>query len=131
MIVIAKNQTFGIFKEVSILEDRLLCDGTLELPFSVIGSYSISDDDSLMPVFTIPRPVPNEISPRQIRRALSESGLRTLVESAISAGDQELKDWWEWSTSFLRNHPLVEQMARTLGVTDQELDDLWRLGASL
>ncbi len=58
MIVITEHQTYGIYQTVEELSDRLLCDGRVELPYSVIGKYTISADDSLMP----PPPPPPEPS---------------------------------------------------------------------
>lgn len=79
-----------------------------------------------------PPPAPiAPISPRQIRQALTRVGLRAAVETAVAAGDQDLKDWWEFSTSFERLNPQVTAMALALAVTDTQLDDLWALGASL
>ena len=75
-----------------------------------------------------PSPV---ISPRQIRQALTAAGLRSAVESAVEAGDQNLKDWWNHATAFERDHPLVLSMAQALGVTEAQLDALWVAGASL
>jgi hypothetical protein len=76
-------------------------------------------------------PLETKISPRQIRMALTQSGLRSQVEAAVAAGDQDMKDWYEFSTYFDRNHPQVLAMATALGVSDQELDALWALGATL
>lgn len=72
-----------------------------------------------------------QISPRQIRMALTQLGLRTQVEAAVAAGDQDLKDWYEYSTFFDRNHPQVTAMAAALNVSDAQLDALWELGATL
>ena len=82
------------------------------------------------------RPVPPPppiapISPRQIRQALTRIGLRTAVEAAVAAGDQDLKDWYEFSTAFERNNAQVTAMAAALGVSAADLDQLWALGATL
>ena len=76
-------------------------------------------------------PVPTSVSPRQIRQALTRANLRSQVEDAVTAGDQDLKDWWEFATSCERNHPMVVEMAQGLGVTDEQLDDLFNLAATL
>lgn len=76
-------------------------------------------------------PVPDFVSPRQIRQALTRAGLRQAVETAVSSGDQDVKDWWEFATSFERTHPMVIGMGQALGKTDADLDDLWRLAGSL
>lgn len=79
----------------------------------------------------IPQPAPFFVSPRQLRQALNRAQLRAQVEAAVSAGDQDLKDWWEFATEFQRNHPLVIAMAQGLGVSDSALDNLFSLAATL
>lgn len=71
------------------------------------------------------------VTPRQIRLALTASGLRSTVEQAVAAGSQDLKDWWEYALEIERGHPLVEAIAQQLGITEQQLDDLFRLAATL
>lgn len=100
--------------ENSIPESRLWFDGERVV---------IKDIDTAL--------VPDSVSPRQIRQALNHSGLRSAVEDAVSAGDQDLKDWWEFATAFERSHPLVIGMAQDVGVSEAQLDDLFRLAASL
>ncbi len=75
--------------------------------------------------------VPQSISPRQLRQALTRAGLRAGVEAAVLAGDQDTKDWYEFATAFERNHPRVAAMAAALGVSEQSLDDLWILAETL
>ena len=75
--------------------------------------------------------IPAAVSPRQIRQALTAASLRTAVEAAVAAGDQTIKDWWEFANQFERNHPMVEGMAAGLGVTTKQLDDLFTLAGSL
>lgn len=79
----------------------------------------------------IPPVVPESVSPRQIRQALTKAGLRDEVESAVAGADQDTKDWWEFATAFERQHPMVIAMATALGVTERQLDDLWTLAGSL
>jgi hypothetical protein len=95
------------------------------------GCVQITDEEAetLRPV--LPPPLIAAISPRQIRMALTRADLRTYVEAAVFAGDQDLKDWWEFSTSFERLNPQVIAMGEALGKTSEELDNLWLLGATL
>jgi hypothetical protein len=88
-------------------------------------AYTVEESE---PVF-VPPVAP--ISPRQIRQALTRAGLRNAVEAAVSAGDQDLKDWYEFSTAFERLNPQVIAMGEALSVSPSSLDDLWALGASL
>jgi hypothetical protein len=71
------------------------------------------------------------VTPRQIRMALTRAGLRTTVEAAVAAGDQDLKDWYEYSNEFNRDNPLVAQMATAIGQTPAQIDALWELAAGL
>ena len=70
-------------------------------------------------------------SPRQMRQALTLAGLRDGVESAISAADQDLKDWWLHATSFEEDHPMVIAMGLSLGVSDIALHELFVTAVSL
>lgn len=96
------------------------------------GSVEITDEEAATiqeankPAVAIPN-----ISPRQIRMALTQMDLRDDVEAAVAAGDQDLKDWYQFSTYFERNHPQVTAMATALGVSSTDLDALWALGATL
>ena len=83
------------------------------------------------PVVSAEQIVPASISPMQIRMALTQINLRQAVEDVVASGDQDLKDWWEFSTVFLRNHARVEAMRQALGVSDAQVDQIWILGASL
>jgi len=72
-----------------------------------------------------------DVSPRQIRQALTALGLRDQVESAVAASSTDIKDWWEFSTSVERDNEHVIAMAAKLGVTDRQLDDLFTLAGTL
>ena len=95
------------------------------------GSVPITDEEAeaLRPA-KVPA-APPVLTPRQIRMTLSRAGLRDEVETAVAAGNQDIKDWWEFSTAFERNHPEVLDMQAALSVPDSTLDALWALGASL
>lgn len=130
-IVITQEKVYGPYASVVEMQDRLDVDGA-QLPFAVIGPYSLSEDDSLAPPPPVPpTPVPAEVSPRQIRQALTAIGLRSAVEAAVAASDQDTKDWWEFATVFERQHPMVISMAQALDVTEQQLNDLFILAGSL
>ncbi len=71
------------------------------------------------------------VTPRQIRQALTALGLRDLVERAIGASEQDVKDWWEFASSFEEDHPQVVAMAGALEVSDEQLHALFVEAASL
>lgn len=83
-----------------------------------------------------PESVALEVSPRQIRQAMNrtphgDGTLREAVEQAVLAGDQDIKDWWNYSTLFERDNQQVAVMAQALGVSGAYVDALWQLAATL
>lgn len=120
------NTTVGIFGPFSIVTqglDAWHCDDVV-YPASVIGSATVQDYVA-PPKPPVVVPVPQSVSPRQIRQALSRAGLRASVEAAVAAGDQDTKDWYEFATAFERSNPHILAMAQALGVTDAQLDGLF------
>lgn len=123
---------FGPYITIEVLEDRYRCDSA-DLPFSVVGQGEIVEADTI----TWPEPpapivpVPQSVSPRQIRQALTRTGLRASVEAAVAAGDQDTKDWYEFATAFERSNPVVSALGAALNVSDEQLDALWILADSL
>jgi hypothetical protein len=79
----------------------------------------------------VPAPVPAEVSPLQMRRALNAAGLRPAVEAAVAAADQEVQDAWDYATTIRRDHPLLASMATQLGLTEAQIDALFRAAATL
>lgn len=71
------------------------------------------------------------VSPRQIRQALNFMNLRVSVETAIAAGSQDLKDWWEYANVIEEKHPQVIEMAALLNVTESTVHDLFALASTL
>lgn len=83
-------------------------------------------------VVAVPPVVPEEISPRQFRQALNKYGFRQQVDGAVAASsDQDLKDWYAYTSAFQRHHPEVLTMAVALGFTEAQLDQVWIYGAAL
>lgn len=79
--------------------------------------------------------VPDSVTMRQARLALLQSGLLAQVNSAVAAmpgaaGDTARIEW-EFSSTVERNRPLVQSLVGALGLTDAQLDDLFRLAATL
>lgn len=100
-----------------------------ESPVAIGWSYD-GVNFTAPPAPVVPVVIP-PVSPRQIRMALTQIGLRAQVEAAVAAGDQNLKDWWEFSTQFERNNAEVIAMGAALGVPDAQLDSLWQLAKTL
>ena len=85
------------------------------------------EDDPVTP----PPKVYITVTPRQIRQALTIAQLRTQVEAAVMGASQNVKDWWEFATSFEENHPEVVAMASAIGVGESALHELFVLAETL
>lgn len=69
--------------------------------------------------------VPQSVTPYQARVALSNAGLRTQTETAISNSDQSVRDAWEYGTTVERDSPFILGISTILGLTDAEVDALF------
>lgn len=77
-----------------------------------------------------------EVSPRQMRSALLLSGItpQSIVDAigCIPSPQKELAMIaWEYSTSFDRNSVTVNTVGQMVGLTSDQLDQLWQLALSL
>lgn len=86
--------------------------------------------------YTAPAPaIPAEVTMRQARLALRQSGLLASVDTAIAglpepdATDAAIE--WEYSQSVVRTQPFTQTLAGALGLTEADLDNLFTLAASL
>jgi hypothetical protein len=71
------------------------------------------------------------VTPRQIRLALTQMGLRSAIESYVASQDVTVQDSWNYATEFYRSNPLVAGAAQALNKNDAELDALFVLARSL
>jgi len=86
-------------------------------------------------VATAPLAVPDVVTMRQARLALLQNGMLTQVNTAVAnmsgaAGDAARIEW-EFSSTVERNRPLVQSLIGVLGLTESQLDDLFRQAATL
>lgn len=96
------------------------------------GVWKLVDGEVVKTALPEPEPyVPNKITMRQARLALHQSGLLSQVETLIASGSDAHKIEWEFAQTVERDHPLVAAIADELSLTEQQLDDLFTLGATL
>lgn len=74
--------------------------------------------------------LPAPVTPLQIRRALRASGLRDSVEAAAQTAGPEVMDAWDYALEIRRDNPLLVSMAAQLGMTGDQLDDLFSLAST-
>lgn len=81
------------------------------------------------------RHVPQSVTPRQARLALLQSGLLDDVESVIAEmvgdGGRAARIEWEYSTEVLRSSPMISGVQISIGMTDEQIDDLFIMAAEL
>lgn len=82
-----------------------------------------------------PTPVPQQVTMRQARLALLHAGLLAQVDPAINAlaspERQTARIEWDYSSSVVRNRPLVVMLGEALGLDDAALDQLFITAAGL
>lgn len=76
-------------------------------------------------------PPPSRVTPRQIRIALTQMGLRQQVEDIVQSSDQDTKDSWEYAIEIDRYHPLCLQLATSSSMTEDQLDELFRVAGGI
>lgn len=69
--------------------------------------------------------VPIAITPLQGRLALKHANLLAAVEGAILAANGETQIWWEYATLWHRSHPLLNTLATSLGLSSEQVDELF------
>lgn len=75
--------------------------------------------------------VPNAITPLQGRLSLKRAGLLEAVESAIVTANGETQIWWEYATIWHRNHSLLNALAASLGLTSEQVDELFVVAGAI
>lgn len=77
-----------------------------------------------------PEPVPATITALQARLVLASMGALDAVEAFVG-NDRAAQITWEYATVIERSSPLVAGAASALGMSDEQMDDLFRTAAAL
>lgn len=87
------------------------------------------------PELYIPLEVPKSVTIRQARLALLKSGLLDQVNAALNslqgAEGEAARIEWEYSQEVWRNRPFVILLGEVLGLTSEQIDDLFIEAATL
>lgn len=75
--------------------------------------------------------VPAAVTPRQMRLALIAQGMMPQVEAYVATLDEAATVEWEYATEVARDNALIAAAQTGLSMTDAQVDDLFRLAATL
>ncbi|MFN8994310.1 MAG: hypothetical protein ACK5X3_11705 [Pseudomonadota bacterium] len=79
-----------------------------------------------------PPPVPSEIQMWQARAMLIRMNMLASVNAAVAAsGNAEIQNAWEYAPNVVRRSAFVNAMAGALGLTDEQIDNLFIEGAKI
>lgn len=78
-----------------------------------------------------PAPVPYSVTPRQARLALLNIGKLADVDTAVAASTEANKITWEYAVEITRDDPLIAFFGAELGLTSDQIDDLFRAASVL
>ena len=99
------------------------------------GCFWRGDHWEIVPGEVPSDPVPKVVSMRQARLALLGAGLLAQVNTAVAnmpgtEGDAARIEW-EYAQEVRRDSPLVAGLSAALGLTDETLDNLYKVAAGL
>lgn len=80
--------------------------------------------------------IPKQVTMRQARLALLQQGILNDVETAINtieddALKQAIKIEWEYALDIQRDWPALQLMTKQLGITEEQLDQLFLLASKI
>lgn len=123
-----------------VILNTIVVDSLDVLPDLVDAAIGGQIGDSIINGIRIPKPpalpaVPQSITMRQARLGLLGAGYLATVESAVAAmtgsAGQETQIWWEYSSDVVRNAPLVSQLGAAVGLTIDQIDQLFITASTL
>jgi hypothetical protein len=101
------------------------------------GDYStdLYIDGDIVSIVPIGNPAPNRVTMRQARLALLGAGLLDDVNASIASLPSPQKEAaqieWEYSQEVHRDRPFVALLTAAMGLTEQQVDDLFIAAAAL
>jgi hypothetical protein len=105
-----------------------LIDGTVGgIGWRIVGGTPVPPDASPRPA-----PVPTSVTNFQARAALIGAALFDQVDAAVrTSGDPIAVQAWDYANTITRHGTLVNAIGTGLGLTSEQLDDLFRQAATI
>lgn len=104
-------------------------DGFIEVSDDVVCGMTYDGREFSVPV--PPVRVPRVVSMRQAQLALLQAGLLPQIETAVAAAGPAAVIEWNTATEVDRDWPLVQQIAVGLGLTAEQIDQLYLTASTL
>jgi hypothetical protein len=112
-----------------VLEEPLMVEAAESKYQFALDEWVEAKRVSELPVSPLPI---TTVTMRQARLALLQSGLLATIETAITTGtDEAMKIEWEYATEVKRDWGSLVALTTALGMTSQELDNLFQLASTL
>lgn len=111
------------WKEVDQFPEYTTDEGVVVTEAEQIAAYEAQKDAE--------RRASMACTPRQARLALASQGLYEAVQTTVVAISDQARIEWEYATMVERTSPLIDAMKGSLGMTDEDLDNLFELAVTL
>lgn len=107
----------------------------------VVGIFPMIDEDMVLATedniskVSVKTEV-NVVTARQLRQQLIGAGLMSLVKDAIAGIEDEtekaiIENYWEYSQEYELNHPVMQQFATVLGISEEETKAIFEAASKL
>lgn len=102
-------------------------------PLVMLDGAMVEPDEAMQEAMLIApdTSVPASVTARQALLALLEAGLLDDVEAAIAGASRAAQIEWQRGTTIERASPLIAEIGGALGLSDAQIDDLFRAAAAL
>lgn len=110
-------------------------EGSIECPPTVSIGW-LYDGETFTAPEPEPVPAPESVTRAQAKKALFGAGLLSLVQPAIDTIEDESERTvtqidWDDAPDFRRSSPTIASLGAALGLTDSQIDDLFRTAGGL
>lgn len=115
-------------------DSAVVYEGVTDVPADWIGNAYVYDGTTWATVEAhraAERRATMACTPRQARLALASQGLYEAVQTTVVAISDQARIEWEYATMVERTSPLIDSMKGALGMTDEDLDNLFELAVTL
>jgi hypothetical protein len=100
-------------------------------PVEIVKSFK--NDDILLTYYYGNKPniTPPNVSALQMRKALNQLNKRTLFDDYYKNLEQDFKDVWDYASILNRQDDIFKKIVSDKKITDDDLDDIFRLASTL